>query len=101
MKSIFMLIDLLLTRIFSFNKAWLAQSVEHLTLKQHKVNQKVAGSSPASGFLFILEVFLRRCLNFFSYHAIFSGKTSEAHRSMHRHFLHIVSECFKERVIDT
>lgn len=33
-------------------KAWLAQSVEHLTLNLHKVNQKVAGSSPASGLLF-------------------------------------------------
>lgn len=28
-------------------EAWLAQSVEHLTL-----NQKVAGSSPASGFFY-------------------------------------------------
>ena len=35
-------------------EAWLAQSVEHLTLNHYKVNQKVAGSSPASGFLFYL-----------------------------------------------
>ena len=40
--------------LFGIQQAWLAQSVEHLTLKNHKVNQKVAGSSPASGFLFAL-----------------------------------------------
>ena len=45
--------------LFGIQQAWLAQSVEHLTLKHHKVNQKVAGSSPASGFICHFFIFFK------------------------------------------